>query len=300
MSEVRLPRFGRKGPEAEQPSTQEQRQPVVIDRLATAVAQEVEVSLEALRELGLLVDEDADREMLTQHYVELRSTSFQGELYPQISLSDQGLSFGGLLGALDGRRHPLVESHQAANVWHDSYTHNDLSALGVGESTGVIPVHGRLAVANFANPAVDEPLLHFRGHPFDENASKRLVITHPTEPSQEIYVDVPTQQEMLAGSQENVRQIFHGYNLAALNLPAVCVIMLQRRIRGEPLPFQGENQIHIPQLRRIDATGIFPVPGQVPTVMVHEERVHIGVFGDSTKISPQTGIGLSLGRNLSE
>ena len=290
----------KKQPEAGPSPVLQENKPQATDRLVSAVSHEVEVSLEALREMGLLGDEDADREMLTQHYVELRSTGFQGELYPQVGLSDHGLSFSALLGALDGRRHPLIDAHKAASVWHDVYTQDELSALQVGEQYSERSVHGRMAIANFTSLAVGEPLLHFQGHRFDEYASKRLVIVHPTEPSREIYVDVPTQLEMLSASQENVRQIFHGYNLAALNLPAICAIMLQRRIRGEPLPFQGDNHIHIPQLRRVNVDGVDREIGQIPTLKVTSGQIHLGAFGDSVGMSPLAGIGLSVGRDLSD
>lgn len=190
------------------------------------VTDHVGASVEALDRLGLVEDHDQVTESLTADFGRLTDEAgVMGE--PYVQLPRNMVALGSLIEVLDsgdyaGKKYP--ETYRYDALWtpgsgSEGYEANEMGALEVGQPGTGWPAHARLAVYSADTP--QEPLLHFLGKPFDEKYARDGELT---------------QLKAIAEVQETYDAEHEGFSMTPLNVNAVAMIALVRRIKGETMP----------------------------------------------------------------
>jgi hypothetical protein len=202
------------------------------------ISEQVAVQVEILRRLGLVADHDEAAESLAADAETLYQCDEPGELYVQIPR--HMVSLPDLIAVLDssgsGRRHhPTAVNHSVwsftthtdvlGRPWPDcyGYTRDELGCLLPGGGLSDFPVHARLAVHSHSHTPKTDRLLHFLGHPYDK---------HNAEPGQE------TQLQSFARAKQEFDAGHPDLQLAVLNVEAILVLALARRIMGLEMPLR--------------------------------------------------------------
>ena len=195
------------------------------------VTDEVDVAVEALDMLGLVEDRDRVTESIKADFDALSVLSVGGgERYVQ--LPRNVITLPEMINALDSGSYSEGREYPKTYVWEDlwtpgastaGYKDDDLGNLSADRKDADWPAHVRMVILN-EEDSPEEPLLHFLNQPFDEKYAEK---------------GQKTQLE----SFDEARQDFleaqdPGFDMTPLNVSAVAMIALMRRIKGEDMPME--------------------------------------------------------------
>jgi hypothetical protein len=201
---------------------------VPVPNLNVNVTDEVGAAVQALDMLGLVEDRERVTETVTADFEVLTDSGQTGEAYIQVPR--KRVSLPGIIAVLDGASYPGDREYPDTWVYNDlwtpgtdegSFEAEDIGNLELGQKDVDFPPHARLAVHNPNNP--DEPLLHYLSKPFDE-----------------LYAEAgkETQLEAFAKSKTLFEAAHEGFAMTPLNVNAVAMIALTRRIKGQDMPLE--------------------------------------------------------------
>jgi hypothetical protein len=242
---------------------------------------QVGVSVEALKVLGLVKDKEMLTESLTRDYQRLiEGQDRSGELFVKIPLR-RDLGLAAMLNLVDSRfyegRRPTskVRVYPRAEVWPELWEQpvKDTSVTDVNNLVSPAQkAHARLALKDGPNP--DDPFLYFVGQPYDDETA---------------VMGEKTQLGSLAGAQVAYEQYKPDFNLTHLSIADYVMLDTQARIRGEALQIYGQMNIPFMGRKRIHGESVI---GSV-SKFSHTGGLQLG--WTEGRSDDNAGIGLSVG-----
>lgn len=192
------------------------RQEVIAPAPKVTIGDRAEVSVKALRMLGLAEDRDQALESISADYQSLTDLNIPGRPYVDIPYSTFSTAY--LVYAIDANTDG-PDTHVYDNFWipgkkSGSYTDEQL-AQSSGQTT-----QARLALHSNHD---QEPLLHFAGQPFDGKYAEK---------------GPRTQLESVERAKKAFEAEHPDRTMQALGHRAFLLISLEQRIKGEPLPIK--------------------------------------------------------------
>lgn len=247
---------------------------------------EIGASVEALYRLGLVEDLGRVAETVTAGFNALtRSSGKTGDAYVQLPRSLVTLPT--MIEVLDSGTYPSYTKYLPAQVddalWTASavgcgYEADDIGNLEVGKHEANWPAHVRLAVHNPVSEA--EPLLHFLNQPFDEEYAK---------------AGEQTQLQAIAEAKAAYEaERSDMFTMIPLNVSAVAMIALTRRIKGESIPVEW-GFMRDATLPRITTVGGRSRVGSVFCRYNDGHRGQLWLGRSRGEAKPNVGVGLSVG-----
>ena len=250
------------------------RQPVDLD-----LSDHVGASVEALRMLGLVEDQDRVAETLAVDYAKLvRNSGRTGELF--IQLPKGMITLADLIQISDSVPPPKDKRYPKTSFYNElwtpgfsqgGYQADELDNLALG-SNDDFTSHARLAIHDPVGEL--EPLLHFLDQPFDKIHAKRGKQTQLEAVHEAIDVYQTEEHE--------------DFTMAPLNVKAVAFIALSRRIKGEAMPMAGSYMRDATLPRKI-------VEGKSLVGYVSSLNDKIYLHKSFGRADSRFGVGLSVG-----
>jgi len=204
---------------------------------------QVGVSDEALRVLGLVEDREMLTESLTADHQRLvASEGRNSELFVKIPLW-RGMGLAAMINLVDSRfyegRLPLSEDGRCPPTYIEyELWDRKIKGLSVEEINNllsptktVFAAHARLALKEGDNP--DNPYLYYSGLPYDEETALR---------------HEKTQLRSLLEDQAEYERLNPKLNLAHISVADFVILALQARVRGEEM--QASGQMNLPYMGR--------------------------------------------------
>lgn len=189
---------------------------------------DIGASVEALEMLGLVEDREQVTETVKNDFAGLDGSGTSGDKFVQLPRSV--IELPEMIKVIDGAEYPDSRRYPKTYVYDrlwtpgadpDGYGAFDIGNLAVDRRDESWQPHARVAVHNPESP--DEPLLHFLNMPFDGQYAKKR---------QE------TQLDAIAKTAEEYATDHEDFEMTPLNAPAVAMIALTRRIKGESMPME--------------------------------------------------------------
>ncbi|HET7060002.1 MAG TPA: hypothetical protein VFH99_01640 [Candidatus Saccharimonadales bacterium] len=189
---------------------------------------EAGAAVEALDMLGLVEDRERVAESVAADFAALNESAQVGEKFIQVPRSI--ITLAEMVQTLDDGSYESGETYPKTYVddelWtpgnHASgYKADDIGNLVLGAKNGNWPAHARIAITN--PDSTEEPLLHFLNQPYDEKYAEE---------------GEETQLETLGKVRQDFEVGQSEFAMTPLNVPAVTMIALMRRIKGEAMPME--------------------------------------------------------------
>jgi hypothetical protein len=229
------------------------------------VAEEVAFAVDSLAIIGMRISTrniKNRRSVLTDEFEALKALGMPGEVVVQPPLSRK-VSLKRVVAAIDsyeydGQTYPDTEVWKKA--WtpegHDrAYSLDDLNRLGRPDGDPVQwNAHARFVLHNPKSP---DPLRHFSGLPYNDSGLRYDYsgLMRHDDFSSALRLGQATAENALAAEQTAFHAESPDFDLASLNIATICMLVLKRRIKGEPMPVSDGGFIYFPQLGRINLGG---------------------------------------------
>jgi hypothetical protein len=257
--------------------------------ISSNIDEQVAISIEAVSILGLDIVKDRDKvsEFLHNKYKILKNNqSRPGEPYVQLPI-DNDFRLRTMLDKIDNNEYrgekypkfsvwykaPWTISSKDVNFFHRNIQRADVNNSGLRHLTG----QARLAINDGEKTL--EPLIHFADMPYDiENVDSEDK-------------DKTTQIELLHNEIKKYEFENPNFNMIAMDVASYAMIALQRRIKGEKMPFTW-GVMNIPCLGRKKTIG-----GSAINIVHSNANGQLGLGWSRGNRSLLSGIGISIGQN---
>jgi hypothetical protein len=205
------------------------------------VTEPVEVTLEALKLLGIIEHNDQAKQSITADFTALSELDYDGRLHV---LPGIGVSFDHILQTAEAIKPENVPVlYRFTNLWTPNTESNSYSQaeLNGGPENHV----ARLAVYNADTNTSVDPVLHYLNTPYDEKYQENCSTT---------------QLQELEQDQQDFNVKYEDFKLSSLDHKAFAMLALMDRIRGGVAPNSKDfilntGFMRIPDLGRRDVCG---------------------------------------------